>query len=215
MAYVRQTVTEDIENNIAVGLTAYDSNREKIGTVGAVDRQAGYVTVESSAFSDQDMLIPFNLITNIDPREVFFSKSKAELRAGYTNPPPRSTVVEDSDGGETATTTEPSGYDGAPLLVDQVKIEDLKRRIVPGDRVYSSDMADLGTIKQYDPATGWMLIDRGVLSGERDLLVPVTLVGEVDQFTHDVALVWSEAQLQQLQNSEPVNVVFVEAKLDG
>ena len=173
----------------------------------------GYAMIQSNPFSGRDLYVPFSLITNIDPHDLFLSRSKEELKSNYANPPARSTLVEDFDGKETATTTEASGYDGTPLIVEQAKIDHLKKHIKTGGRVYSSDMADIGKIKQYDPATGWMMVAKGLMSSKRDLLIPVTLVERVDEYSHDVYLVCSQTDLQQMQQLEPANVVFVEAEV--
>ncbi len=213
MANVEGMITEDIRSTIAVGLTAYDNEGKKVGTVDDVDRVTGYAMIQSNPFSGRDLYVPFSLITNIDPHDLFLSRSKEELKSNYANPPARSTLVEDFDGKETATTTEASGYDGTPLIVEQAKIDHLKKHIKIGGHVYSSDMADIGKIKQYDPATGWMMVEKGVLSSKRDLLIPVTLAEQVDKDSHDVYLVYSQADLQQMQQLEPANVVFVEAEV--
>ncbi|MBV9282070.1 MAG: DUF2171 domain-containing protein, partial [Chloroflexi bacterium] len=174
MANVEGIITEDIAATIAPGQTVYDNEGKKVGTVDDVQRESGYLMVETNPFSEKDLYIPFKLITNIDPREMYLSISRDDLHRDYTNPPPRSTVVETVDGKETATTTEPSGYDGGPVVVDRAKIDHLKKHIATGDHVYTSDTNDLGTIKQYDPVTGWMMVEKGILSDKHDLMVPVT-----------------------------------------
>ena len=215
MANVEGIITEDIRSTIAVGLTAYDNQGKKVGKVDGVDRRTGYAIIQSNPFSDRDLYVPFSLITNIDPHDLFLSRSKDELKNTYAKPPARSTLVEDFDGKETATTTEASGYDGTPLIVEQAKIDHLKKHIETGGHVYSSDMADIGKIKRYDPATGWMMVEKGVMSSKRDLLIPVTLVEQVDEYSHDVSLVYSQADLQRMQHLEPADVVFVEAEFAG
>ncbi|MBV9279585.1 MAG: DUF2171 domain-containing protein [Chloroflexi bacterium] len=213
MANIEGIITQDIRNTIAPGLTVYDNESKKVGTVDDVDRATGYLMVHSNPFAEQDLFIPFSLITNIDPRELYLSRSRDELHRDYANPPARSTLVVDEDGKETATTTEASGYDGSPIVVDQARIDHLKKRIATGDHVYTADMVDLGTIKQYDPATGWMLVDEGIMSGKHDLMVPVTVVDNVDRDAQLVYLAVSRADLQRMQHVEPANVVFVEAQI--
>jgi len=212
MANIEGMITEDISNTIALGQTVYDNESTKVGTVDGVDRQTGYLMVESNPFSEKDLYIPFSLITNIDPRELYVSQSKDELHSDYANPPARSTLVEDVDGKETATTTEPSGYDGTSVVVKQAKIDYLKKRIATGDHVFTSDMVDLGSIKQYDPATGWMMVEKGVMS-KHDLMVPVTVVDSVNRDSREVYLVASQADLQRMQHLEPANVVFAQAEV--
>jgi hypothetical protein len=213
MANVDGIITEDIANTIAPGLTVYDNAGKKVGTVDFADRTNGYAMIQANPFSEKDLYVPFSLITNIDPRDLFLSISKDELHRDYTSPPARTTIVEDADGKETAVTTQASGYDGAPIVVDRAKIDKLQKHIATGDHVFTAEMTDLGTIKQYDRVTGWMMIERGVLSGKHDLMVPVTVVDNVDRDTHEVFLAASSADLQRMQHLEPANVVFVDAQV--
>jgi hypothetical protein len=212
MANVEGIITEDISDTIAPDLTVYDIEGNKVGTVDSVDRETGWFIVRTSEFWERELYIPFSLITNIDPRDMFLSRSKDELHANYSNPPARSTLVEDMAGKETAITSEPSGYDGGPIVVERARIDKLRKDIVAGKHVYTSDNADLGTIKEYDSVTGMMTIEKGVFS-KHDLLVPVTVVDYVDSDSHEVYLAYSQADLQRMQHLEPVNVVMVQAEI--
>jgi hypothetical protein len=220
MANIDGIITEDIRQTIAPGHTVYDREGKKAGTISMVYYDTGYFSVEPAPFSDRrrpfsdkDLHVPFHLITNIDPRELFLSVSRDELQRDYANPPPSSTFVKDVDGRQVATTTEPSGYTGAPIVVERVRIDQLKKRIAVGDHVYTSELTDLGTIKRYDALTGWMLVEKGVLSDKHDLMVPVTVVDDVNRETNEVYLVASEADLQRMQHVKPAYVVFVDAKV--
>jgi hypothetical protein len=213
MTNIEGTITEDISNTIALGQTVYDNEGKKVGTVDDVDRNTGYLMVESNPFSEKELYIPFSLITNIDPRELYLSLSRDEIHRDYANPPARSTLVEDMDGRETATTTEPSGYDGTPVIMDRARIDQLKQRIATGDHVYTTDMTDLGKIKEYDPATGWMKVEKGVLSSTHDLMVPVTVLRDVNHDSHEVYLAVSQADLQRMRHLEPADVVVVETQV--
>lgn len=213
MANVDGIVTENIANTIAPGLSVYDNEGKKVGSVDNADRMNGYFMIQTNPFSEKDLYVPFSLITNIDQRDLFLSISKDELHRDYTNPRPRTTVVEAVNGRENAITTEPSGYDGAPIEVERAKIDKLRERIATGDHVFTSEMTDLGTIKQYDPVTGWMMVERGILSGKHDLMVPVTLVDDVDRDTDEVYLAVSQSDLQRMQHVEPADVVFVQAQV--
>lgn len=218
MANIDGIITEDIRRTIALGQTVYDRLSKRVGTVDMLDRERGYFLVEPAPFSDRekpfsdkDLYVPFHLITNIDPRELYVSVSRDELQRDYANPPPRSTVVVDENGREVATTMQSSGYTGAPIVVERVRIDRLKTRIAAGDHVFTSELTDLGTIKRYDPVTGWMLVEKGVLSDKHDLMVPVTVVDDVNCDSHEVYLALSQADLQRMQHAEPADVVFVNA----
>jgi hypothetical protein len=200
MADAQGMIIENIQDTITPGLTVYDSEGKKVGTVLRIHRIPGYFQVQASPFSQKDLHVPFRLITNIDARELYVSVSRDKLHRDYANPPPRSTQVEDEDGTEMAVTTEPSGYDGAPIVVRRARVNDLRRAITAGARVFTSDPTELGTVKHYDPATGWIWITR---SNEPGLRVPVAIVDVVDGETHEVHLVSSEADLERLEHLEP------------
>ncbi len=204
-------ITEDIGNSITMGQTIYDVESEKVGTVDEVDRATGWFKAEVNPFSDKELYMPFKLITNIDPKEVYLSRTKDELRRDYTNPPARSTRVDTVLGEKVATTREASGYDGAPIVVDEANVEKNRKRIGEGYLVVTSDEVDLGTIKQYDPTTGWMLIGKTALS-RNELLVPVTVVDDVNRQFAEVHLAVSAADLNAMKHLEPVDVVFATTK---
>lgn len=212
MANVEGIITENINTTIDPGLTVYDAEGKKVGSVETVDRDTGWFTVSAGDFSDREFYLPYSLITNIDQHEMFVSRTEDELRANYANPPARSSLVEDVDGKTTAITSEPSGYDGTPIVVERARIDKLKKHIKVGSHVYTSDTKDLGKIKQYDALTGMMMVEKGFFS-KHDLVVPVTLVDYVDEDSHDVYLAFSQADVQRMQHLEPVDVVMVDTEV--
>ena len=64
-----------------------------------------------------------------------------------------------------------------------------------------------------NPATGWMLVEKGVLSAKHDLMVPLTVVDDANPDTHEVYLAVSQADLERMQHLEPATVVFVDAEV--
>ena len=150
------------------------------------------------------------LVTNIDPHELYLSQSIEELRRNYADPPTRSTQVEKILGETVATTRQASGYDGQPVVVEEANVDRIRRRIVVGDLVLTSDQIDLGTVKRYDATTGWMLITRR-LQTPNDLMVPVAAVGHVDSAAAEIYLAASRADLRAMQHLEPVDIVFVDS----
>lgn len=203
MANAQGLLVESIKDTIAPGLSVYDTDHTKVGTVWQVNRLHGYFMARSNRLPVKHLYIPFRLITNIDPRELFVSATRKELYGDYAQPPPRSTRIEQEFGLEFAVTTEPSGYDGTPIVVRRAEIDALKRAIAVGGHVYSSDPADLGTITQYDSQTGWITIARDMGAQEPTLRVPISIVDVVNADTHDVYLVWSEADLARARHLEP------------
>jgi len=211
MADTKGTITEDVASSIALGQTIYDNAGEKIGTVDDLDRPTGWMKAETNPFSDADLYIPFNLVRSVDPRELYLSRSKEELRREYANPPARTTHVETIAGETVATTRQPSGYTGAPIVVEEANLDKIRKRVTEGDLVLTSDQIDLGTVKRYDATTGWMMIGKG-LQTKNDLLVPITVVSHVDRDLAEVYLAASRADLRGMQHLEPVDVVFVDTK---
>jgi hypothetical protein len=205
-------INEYVAETIAPGQVVYDNVGKVVGSVDFTDTEHGYATVLTNPFSEEAVYIPFRLITNIDPQELYLSLPKEELDRDHRTPPPRSTTVERVSGTTVATTSEPSGYDGRRVVVDQVRLDELRLQIAVGDRVYTSELTDLGTIKQYDPVTGWMLVEKRVIP-KHDLMLPVTIVGDVDRLTQEVYLTVSESDLRRMQRAEPANVVFVDAQV--
>ena len=213
MANVKGIITEDVANRIALGLTVYDTESKKLGTVEDIDRERGWFIVGAGPLRNERFYLPFSLVASVDPRELFVALPKDALERDYASPPARSTAVEAVGGERSAVTTEPSGYDGAPLVVDRVKLDELRSQIAAGDHVYAAGMAHLGVIKRYDEATGWMLVDRGHVPRQRDLFLPITVVQGVNPNVGEVYLEVSPADIERLQRLEPVDVVMAPAEM--
>jgi len=212
MTNYEATITLDIRQYLDYGLHVYDVDGKKVGMVDWYDRISGYILVRSNPLSDKDLYIPFSAITNIDPRDLFVSETRDELRRKYHDPPPRSILVNpeiDPDTGadeSKAVTTEPSGYDGAPVVVDEANVGELAHHIAAGFHVYSSDMQFIGSVKQYEIGSGKMLVAlRGI--PRRDLTVPVAAVDLVDRYAREVYLSVSSIDLQRMQNDGSEEIV--------
>jgi hypothetical protein len=96
--------------------------------------------------------------------------------------------------------------------VAAVDVDDVKARIGRDYHVWTSDQSEIGVMKHYDPVSGLMRVSRRPLP-MRDLLIPVSLVEEVDDGAGDVTLVVSEADIRRMQHVEPVDVVSLEPGL--
>ncbi len=205
------TINEDIVMSIAIGQDVYDRESRKVGAVDSFDAKTGWMTVDTSPWYDRSLFLPFSLVTNIDRRELYVSRTKDELTRDYSTRPPRTTRVAVEGGKTVATTTEPSGYDGSPAVVQRVDLDQVRNRIATGDRVWTSDLVEVGRVKQYDPATGLMMVEKGAFT-RRDMMVPIAIVEDVESETRDVSLVASEADLRRMEHVEPVSVVVVAAE---
>lgn len=78
----------EIVGAVSVGLKVYDANGEIVGTVEAVDREAGAMWVATNPFVEEGLVIPFALIQSIDPREIFLGCPKDALRPNGQNASP-------------------------------------------------------------------------------------------------------------------------------
>jgi hypothetical protein len=195
MADKQGVVIENVKQEIAPGQEVYDIDGHKLGIVDQYDLQAGWMKVEKGTVVPRDLYIPFSAITSIDPLEIYLSLSRDTLQRDYASPPPRTTIVE---GGETAITTEPSGYDGAPVVVDRARVDEMRQRISQGMRVFTADGAEVGTVKRFDQVTGLMLVEKGVFT-HRDLYVPVTVVESVEGGSSEIYLSVYTTDLQRMQ----------------
>lgn len=202
------TITQDVADSLILEQTVFDVTGEKVGTVDEIDRDTGWFKLQINPLSDKDLYIPFKLVTNIDPKEVYLSATRQALHREFTDPPARTTEVQIVDGQEIATTRQASGYDGTPIIVDEANVGSLRKGIGEGYAVLTSDYASLGTIKRYDPVTGWILVGKTALT-KYDLVVPVTVVSRIDRQFASVHLAVSEADLKAMKHLEPVDVVFV------
>jgi hypothetical protein len=193
---------EDVRQQIAPDQEVYDLDGNKVGIVDQYDLQAGWMKVEKGLFMVKDLYIPFSAIASIDPREIYLSLSKDTLQRDYASPPPRTTRLDAGERTTMAITTEPSGYDGAPVEVHRARVDELRPRIAQGMRVYATDGAEVGTVKRYDLVTGWMMVEKGVFT-HSDLYVPVTVVESVDGGTNEIHLSVYITDLQRMQQTIP------------
>ena len=206
-----QTITVAIKDTIAVDQNVFDNASNKVGVVDTIDYATGWLTIAAGPLSGRELYVPFRLITYIDPHELFLGASKDELTREYSSPPARTTAVAGEGGEAAATTTEPSGYDGAPVVVNAASVADIRNKIAPGFEVYTSDMAMLGSINEYDPTTGLMMLQKGPLS-DHEVVVPISVVNEVDTSLGQVVLTASESDVKKMT---PVSLVRTAAQLAG
>lgn len=191
------TITVDIRETIALDQAVFDSTRKKVGTVDDVDLATGWLTVSIKALGEEALYVPFRLITYLDPNELFLGTTKDELHRDYASPPPRSTSVEGEGSEQVATTTQESGYDGAPVVVQRMRLDDVRDKISTDYKVFTSDMVDLGHIREYDAATGLMILDKGVFS-RHDVVVPIAVVDQLDAELGHIILIASNADVQRM-----------------
>lgn len=203
-------ITVDVRDTLALDQNVFDSVSTKVGEITFIDSTTGWFTIAPSILTDEAYFVPFTLITYIDPHEVFLGVTKEELQRAYTSPPPRQTSVEDTVN-PTATTTQPSGYGPGSVVVHTARVNEHREAISTGYRVFTSDMVDIGTVREYDRDAGLMVLGKGPFAAH-EVVVPITVVASVDKDLEQVNLVISRADLQNLT---PVSLVRTGAVLAG
>jgi hypothetical protein len=78
--------TEEILNDLRAGQNVYDANGEKVGSVDSIDRGGACMRIETNPFSEPALCVPVDLIRSMDPREVFLSRTREDLRRDYLTP---------------------------------------------------------------------------------------------------------------------------------
>jgi nucleotide-binding universal stress UspA family protein len=205
MSTIEGIVTVDVRPYIEKDLAVYDSESTRVGTIEDFDLHAGYMKIRSNPLAPSLLYIPIVLISHIDRREAFLSRRREELQRAFRNPPPRSTVVavsRDPDTGEDtsrAITSEPNGYDGTPVVVVEANIGEMSHHIAAGFRVHSSEIEDIGTVKEYYRDDKRMLVEHR-LPPREDSIIPLELVASVDRDQRDIVLAVSAADLRRQEN---------------
>jgi hypothetical protein len=206
--------SDDVWGHLSIRQDVYDCSSEMVGVIAGFDRRTGWIVVEAGHVQGRKVYVPFRLVTNIDQRELYLARTRDELVRDHRAPPPRTIEMREVARQTLARTTEPSGYDGSPVVVHEADVDQLRRSVAYGDRVWTSDQVDIGSVEQYDPTGGFMIVERGVLS-TLDLIIPIALVEDVERRSGDVRLVASRADLLRMQRLEPVSLVVVTAGVRG
>jgi ribosomal 30S subunit maturation factor RimM len=182
-----QTVTENIDEYLEDGMAVFDENGEKVGDVKMYSTTAGYLMVGSGAFEHEDLYIPFRLIRNIDPRDIFLSAPKDTLASQYSQAPQIHTIDKTrlvaGPGGSTSLQTLEiqtiqSGYDRGWVELDALAVGDVADRLAIGMVVYDSTGKRLGDVTQYDTTRSMMIVEKGIFR-PTDLLVPFSAIKEI------------------------------------
>lgn len=204
-------ITVDVRELLAPLQKAFDSDGIKVGAVTDFDLVTGWVTITPTPLSTKHYHVPVTLITHIDPKELFLGTTEEDLKRVYATPPARTTLVVGEGQGQTAVTRQSSGYSGGAVVVRRARVNELRSEIRTHFRVFTSDGLDLGKVREYDPRTGLMMLDKGPLA-KHDIVVPISVVESVDTLLGDISLVASKADIERMT---PVRLVQIAAKLAG
>jgi hypothetical protein len=185
----QHALLEEIDLNLADGMPVYDANGDRVGDVKIYSTTAGYLVVDQGPFNQEDLYLPFRLISSIDPHDLFLSESEEVLTSHYTQPPKISTVTEERlvigpDGGITTQKrdlqTVQSGYDGLPATLNSVDITYVTDRLAIGMVVYDVHGERLGDISQYDLPRRLLVVEKGIVR-PRVLFVPFSAIETINR----------------------------------
>ena len=206
---VEGVITVDVRDTLALDQNVFDSMSKKIGEVSYVDDETGWFTIAAGPMYETQYFVPMTMVKYIDPNELFLSATKEDIQRDYSTPPPRTTSVEGEGPAARATTRQQSGYEDASVVVHQARLDDLRTMIDVGLRVYTADMVYLGKVREYDSATGLIMLDKGRTS-KHDIVVPITMIDRVEAETHEIVLIASKTDVERIT---PVSLVRTAAKL--
>jgi len=155
------------------------------------------------------------LVRSVDDREIFLTILKGAVEAELKSPPARNTSVAEKEGRTVATTTEPSGFNREPVVTSEVDLGQIKDRLAVGQQVWTSDDVAVGRIKDFDREGRYIVLEARHLSIKHDLLVPISLVADVDREAAEATLAVSNADLEGMKRHEPGEfVIEVQAPAD-
>jgi hypothetical protein len=203
-----KTITEDVGNAVKIGLTVYDRDETEVGYVDQVDKHHGWMLVRGGAVDQKQLWVPYRFVKSVDEREIFVTVAKARLEAEFNHPPARTTNVTKTEGRTVATTTEPSGYDGQPVMTSEVDVDQIRQLLAVEQKVWTTDDVAVGTIKNFDKGGRYFVVEAGRLSMKHSVLVPIALVADVDREAAEVTLAISKADLDGMEHREPADSVI-------
>jgi hypothetical protein len=195
-------IREDVGRGVKVGLTVFDGDGSKIGYVDETDKSHGWMVVRTGALDRKKLWVPYRLVRSVDEREIFLTMLRGAVEEEFKSPPARKTTVAEKEGRTFATTTEPSGFDRAPVVTSEVDLGHIKNRLAVGQQVWTSDDVAVGRIKDFDREDRYIVLEAGRLSIKHDLLVPISLVADVDREDAEATLAVSNADLEAMKSQE-------------
>jgi hypothetical protein len=170
---------ENVGSQGAYGIAVYDASGEKIGTVQQVDYINGWFQTEKGALFLRDRYIPFSAVDRVRPSGIYLTATKDYVKDMCDQPPSVNVDVVAGPAGVASVGTVSSGYDGSRVVVDNSTISQAIDRLANGLKVYDSNGETAGRVDRYDPASGWIAVEKGALF-PNDLFVPLTAIEYLD-----------------------------------
>jgi hypothetical protein len=175
-----EIIVENIGSQIAYGMTVYDANGDKIGTVQQYDLSNGWFQTEKGVFFPQDRYIPFSAMRGISPNGIYLNVTKEYVKDMYNQPPLVDVDVVAGPDGAAAVGAVTSGYDGSRVVVDSTTISQAIERLTNGLKVYDANGEKVGRVYDYVPGSDWIAVEKGLFSSN-DLYIPVTAINYLDR----------------------------------
>jgi hypothetical protein len=188
------------------GLKVYDSNGAKVGRVYQYVPGSEWIVVEKGAFSSSDLYIPVTAIDYLDGDGIYLRVPKDVLQDAFVVMPADLSVDVVAAPGAVAVATVTDIAGDGRVVIDSTNIGLAIDQLGKGPKVYDSEGKELGRVYQYDPAGGWMMVEKGKLF-PKDLFIPVTAVAYLD--AGGVYLRVPKDVLQDAFVVQPANVTFV------
>lgn len=195
-----ESIAVPIADVLSEGLHVYGAEDAKIGVVRRYDLDAGYMVVEEGVLARRELYVPFHLIQSITPRALYLSVSKDALTDTYLLPPAATPLVEernDASTGRAEVVIEHeirSGYDGRPVEIAPVGLDEVNRNLVVGMTVMDVDDDYVGEVTHIDTAQEALVV-KGALVDEKVRYVSFSQVARVDPDDMCVSLLVPKAAL--------------------
>jgi hypothetical protein len=187
------------------GLKVYDSTGDQVGRLYQYVPSSDWIVVEKGVFSSKDLFIPVTAVAYLDNDGAHLRVPKDVLKEAFVVKPVAVEAV-DAAAGAVAVDVVSNGYDSGRVIVDGATISLAIDRLGKGPKVYDADGVEIGRVGQYDPSTGWIVVEKGHLA-PKDLFIPVTAVAYLDN--EGVHLRVTKDVLQDAFVVKPANVAFV------
>jgi len=171
---VNSRTISEVLDRLENGLKVFDSNGDKVGRVYQYVPGSEWIVVEKGAFSS-DLYVPVTAINFLDGEGVHLRVTKDVLKDAFVLRP---YDVAAGKAGAVAVGTVSSRTDDS-VVVDSMTISLAMDRMGTGPKVFDAKGEKIGRVYQYDPSTGWIVVEKGTFFPE-DLFIPVTAVKYLD-----------------------------------
>ena len=166
----------DMDQQIFDGMEVYDCDGLRIGKVTRYNTALGYFETQGTFSGPR--YVPVYAIERVGPTGAYLNVTKGFVSDVYNHMPsvrPDFTPEGTLTGGGTAE----SGYTARRVPLDADALQVVREKIHVGTDVFDSEGLKLGRVQAYDPATGYMRIEKGAIV-PKQIFLPVTSVGFLD-----------------------------------